>query len=124
MGRTGFGNEIAEFPQFLQFLFNGESDMDSQPEAKNLRAQVLISGRVQGVSFRWFTQRKAQALGLTGWVRNLWDGRVEAVFEGEEAAVRQAVAWCHTGEPPARVSQVEVAYQPATGEFRSFRITG
>jgi acylphosphatase len=101
-----------------------EHPMASQPEAKNLRAHVFISGRVQGVSFRWFTQRQAQELGLTGWVRNLWDGRVEAVFEGEAEAVRQAVAWCHTGESPARVSHVDVTYAPYTGEFRSFRVTG
>jgi acylphosphatase len=98
--------------------------MDPQAETKNLRAHVFISGRVQGVSFRWFTQRKAQELGLTGWVRNLWDRRVEAVFEGEAEAVRQAVAWCHTGDPPARVSQVDITYSPPTGEFKSFRVTG
>lgn len=97
--------------------------MDSSSEAKTLRAHVFISGRVQGVSFRWFTQRKAQELSLTGWVRNLWDGRVEAVFEGEAGAVRQAVAWCYTGEPPARVSDVDVTYAPFTGEFHSFRVT-
>ncbi|MBI1878210.1 MAG: acylphosphatase [Chloroflexi bacterium] len=88
-----------------------------------IRAHVFISGRVQGVNFRWFTQRKAEALGLTGWVRNLWDRRVEAVFEGNESAVRQAVAWCHTGEPPARVTNVEVTYSPATSEFDTFGIT-
>lgn len=98
--------------------------MNSHPEEKNLRAHVFISGRVQGVSFRWFTQRKAQELKLTGWTRNLWDGRVEAVFEGKAEAVRQAVAWCHHGEPPARVSEVDVTYAPYTGEFSSFRITG
>jgi acylphosphatase len=78
---------------------------------------------VQGVNFRWFTQRKAQQLGLTGWVRNLWDGRVEAVFEGAENPVRQAVSWCHTGEQPARVDNVEITYGRPTGEFNSFRIT-
>lgn len=86
------------------------------------RAHVFISGRVQGVSFRWFTQRQAQKLGLAGWVKNLWDGRVEAVFEGEEAVVRQAVAWCRHGDPPARVEDVEVQYEPATGEFRGFNV--
>ena len=90
---------------------------------KTIRAHVYISGRVQGVSFRWYTQNKAQSLGLTGWVRNLWDGRVEAVFEGPEAAVREAVAWCRRGERPARVDDVEVNYEVATGEFRRFRIT-
>ena len=98
--------------------------MDSQAEEKKLQAHVFISGRVQGVSFRWFTQHKAQQLGLTGWVRNLWDRRVEAVFEGDAEAVRQAVAWCHTGEPPARVSHVEVTYGPASGQFNTFRVTG
>jgi len=92
-------------------------------DTKNSRAHVFISGRVQGVSFRWYTQRKAQELGLTGWVRNLWDGRVEAIFEGPEEAVRQAVAWCRHGDPPARVENTEVKYQEPTGEFRHFRIT-
>lgn len=98
--------------------------MGSHTEATTLRAHIFISGRVQGVSFRWFTQRKAVELGLTGWVRNLWDGRVEAVFEGEEEAVRQGVTWCHAGEPPARVNHVEVTYHPPTAEFHSFRIIG
>lgn len=92
-------------------------------DQKNIRAQVFISGRVQGVSFRWHTQRKAQQLGLTGWVRNLWDGRVEAVFEGPEKLVRQAVAWCRHGDPPARVDNIDVTYQDASNEFRHFRIT-
>ena len=97
--------------------------MTDQSEKKQVRAHVYISGRVQGVSFRWNTQHQAQQLGLTGWVKNLWDGRVEAVFEGEEPAVRQAVAWCHKGDRPARVDNVEVHYGQPTGEFRSFRIT-
>ena len=97
--------------------------MGSSTEVKTLRAHVFISGRVQGVSFRWFTQRKAQELGLTGWVRNLWDGRVEAVFEGDAGPVRQAVAWCHTGEPPARVTDVDVTYAPFSGKFHNFRVT-
>jgi acylphosphatase len=87
------------------------------------RAHVLVSGRVQGVNFRWYTQRKAQELELTGWVRNLWDGRVEAIFEGEEQAVRRVVDWCHMGAPSARVHEVEVHYGEPTGEFSRFRIT-
>ena len=97
--------------------------MSIQEDPALIRAHVYISGRVQGVSFRWYTQNRAQKLGLTGWVRNLWDGRVEAVFEGPEADVRQAVAWCHQGERPSRVEKVEATYQAATGEFRRFRIT-
>ncbi|HMQ50466.1 MAG TPA: acylphosphatase [Anaerolineae bacterium] len=91
-------------------------------EEKATRAHVFISGRVQGVGFRYSTRLKAQALDLTGWVKNLWDGRVEALFEGPEPAVRQAVAWCRHGDPPARVEQIEVTYGPASGEFHDFRV--
>jgi acylphosphatase len=97
--------------------------VNNQSQANLLRAHVFVSGRVQGVNFRWYTQRKAQDLNLTGWVRNLWDGRVEAIFEGQEKAVRAAVAWCHTGAPSARVDNVEVNYEEPTGEFNRFRIT-
>ncbi len=96
--------------------------MDDQAETTT-RAHVFISGRVQGVNFRWYTQRTAHRLNLTGWARNLWDGRVEAIFEGPDKAVRQAVAWCHHGDPPARVDNVEVIYEEPSGEFGSFRIT-
>ena len=97
--------------------------MTEEPQSVSLRAHVFVSGRVQGVNFRWYTQRKAQELGLTGWVRNLWDGRVEAIFEGEEKAVRRAVDWCHVGAPSAWVDDVEVSYEEPTGEFSRFRIT-
>jgi acylphosphatase len=83
---------------------------------------LFISGRVQGVNFRYYTQRKAQQWRLTGWVRNLWDGRVEAVFEGSEEAVHKAVSWCHVGPPLAEVDAVDVSYAPASGEFTAFRI--
>ena len=87
------------------------------------RAHVFVSGRVQGVSFRWYTQRKAQELELTGWVRNLWDGRVEAIFEGDKETVQQVVSWCHRGDPPARVEDIDISYEAPTGEFKGFRIT-
>ena len=86
------------------------------------RAHVFISGHVQGVSFRWYTQRKAVELGLTGWVCNLWDGRVEAIIEGKEDAVQQMVSWCHAGPPVARVDRVQVSHEEPTGKFTSFRI--
>lgn len=99
------------------------NSLDDKAKMTPARAHVYISGRVQGVNFRWYTQRQAQILGLTGWVRNLWDGRVEAVFEGDEAAVQRAVNWCHNGPPSARVDEVEVKYEEPTGEFRGFQIT-
>ncbi len=89
-----------------------------------IRATLTIHGRVQGVCFRFYTQEQAEELGLTGWVRNTWGRTVEAVFEGEESAVRSMVAWCHRGPSHADVSKVDVAYSDATGEFGEFRVTG
>jgi acylphosphatase len=86
------------------------------------RYRVLISGRVQGVCFRANTWDKARSRGLTGWVRNLPDGRVEAVFEGEEAAAEAMREWCRTGTPPARVNHLETYEESPTGEFTDFQI--
>lgn len=86
------------------------------------RAHLYVSGDVQGVGFRWNARQRAQELGLTGWVRNLHDGRVEAVFEGPEEKVREAVNWCHKGSRPARVDDIDVSYKEATREFKEFRI--
>ncbi|MGH2711713.1 MAG: acylphosphatase [Actinomycetota bacterium] len=72
------------------------------------RARVLVSGRVQGVFFRQRTIRLARSADCSGWVRNLPDGRVEAVFEGPEDAVEQLVAWCREGPEHASVEDVEV----------------
>jgi acylphosphatase len=78
--------------------------------AEMARAHALIEGRVQGVFFRSFTKDEARARGLTGWVRNLPDGRVEAVFEGERDTVEDMLNWCHKGPPYAYVHQVEVTW--------------
>lgn len=85
-------------------------------------AHVFVSGMVQGVSFRYYTMQAAGHLGVTGWVRNLPDGRVEAVFEGEQDALDRMLAWCHDGPRSARVEHVEILPQSWTGEFESFRI--
>ena len=79
------------------------------------RAHVYASGRVQGVYYRASTREAARDRGVDGWVRNLDDGRVEAVFEGPEAAVEGMVEWCHEGSPRARVEDVEVAYEDPEG---------
>jgi acylphosphatase len=94
----------------------GEGVMDRK------RVRVLISGWVQGVFFRAYTRDAALREGLTGWVRNLADGRVEAVFEGDADRVDRMIAWCHQGSPGSRVDHVEVLPQPYQGEFRSFEI--
>jgi acylphosphatase len=87
------------------------------------RARLFVTGRVQGVNFRWHTQRRATELGLTGIVRNLPDGRVEAIFEGPAEAVRKAIQWCRVGPSSARVDNVEIHDEEPTGEFRDFRTT-
>ena len=87
-----------------------------------VRAHVYISGFVQGVFFRAHTRRKARELGITGWVRNLRDGRVEAVFEGEEEKVSTLIEWCKRGPPGAVVEKVDVTFEPPSGSFKSFEI--
>jgi acylphosphatase len=89
----------------------------------NARAHIVISGRVQGVAFRIATVEEAQRLGLDGWVRNLRDGRVEALVEGERPKVEALVAWCHHGPPPARVMDVQVSWEPAQGGLGPFDIS-
>lgn len=86
------------------------------------RAQIIVSGRVQGVFFRDNTRRWAAALGLTGWVRNLWDGRVEAVAEGEREKVEELIDRLRTGPPLARVESVDVTWGEYKGEFPDFRV--
>ncbi len=82
---------------------------------------VIIKGRVQGVSFRYWTRTEARGLGLSGWVRNRADGSVEAVFRGAQADVEQMIARCHEGPRAARVDGVEVA-ECEDGGFDDFEI--
>ncbi|EMA68131.1 acylphosphatase [Halorubrum aidingense JCM 13560] len=79
------------------------------------RAHVFVSGRVQGVYYRATTRDTAREKGVDGWVRNLDDGRVEAVFEGPEATVREMVDWCETGSRAAEVDAVDVEYEESEG---------
>jgi acylphosphatase len=85
---------------------------------------VLVAGRVQGVGFRYSAQKVAQQHGLSGWVRNRADGRVEAIVEGANAAVRAFLAWCQRGPIGSGVTDVQVTWQPYHGEFQGFRIVG
>jgi len=80
-----------------------------------VRAHVYISGKVQGVGYRLSTQSEAVKLGIKGWVRNVPDGRVEAVFEGEQQAVDQIIQWCHQGPRAAVVKEVQVEYETPEG---------
>lgn len=90
---------------------------------KQIRAKAFISGRVQGVAYRYWTESKASSLGLSGYVRNLPDGRVEAVFQGEPAVVDQMLEMLKQGPPAARVDNVDVARSDAIGgEFEGFMV--
>lgn len=88
----------------------------------NSRVLLRITGRVQGVFFRQSTRDTACRLGLNGWVRNCPDGSVEALFEGDAAAVQQAIEWCRQGPPAARVDSLACNWQPFRNEFSHFEI--
>lgn len=90
---------------------------------EKVRAHVIIEGRVQGVFFRAYTQDEARRRKVFGWVKNRYDGGVEAVFEGEKDAVQRLIEWCYYGPPSARVENVEVTWEDYAGEFKSFSIT-
>ena len=90
--------------------------------AEKARLHVLIEGRVQGVFFRAATRDEARKWGLKGWVRNLADGRVEALFEGEKGALAAMLAWCKKGPPYAYVDVVEEDWQPYQGDLGDFRV--
>ena len=87
-----------------------------------VRAHVLISGRVQGVFFRAYTERAAHERAVTGWVMNTRDGRVEAVLEGSKEQVEDMIRWCHQGSPHSRVAEVNVDWEEYTGEFKNFSV--
>jgi acylphosphatase len=86
------------------------------------RAYVLITGRVQGVMFRESTRQEAQKHQVSGMVRNIPDGRVEAIFEGSLDGVQAMVEWVHHGPPSARVEEVQVLWETYRGDFPNFRI--
>lgn len=87
-----------------------------------VRAEARFTGLVQGVSFRAYTVEFARSRGLTGWVRNLHDGTVGAVFEGEREDIEEVVRQLREEHPHARVEQVEISWAPATGQFDAFAI--
>jgi acylphosphatase len=87
-----------------------------------LRKHVYLSGRVQGVYFREHTCQMAKKLKITGWVRNLRDGRVEAIFEGSKSAVAEMLRWCNQGPPAAIVEKIEETNEAYRGDFPDFKI--
>lgn len=93
--------------------------MNSTPER---RMHAKVTGRVQGVGFRYFVLREAQSLGLTGWVRNRWDGSVEVVAEGDIEGLRSLAGVLKKGPPSSSVTEVDTDLQAASGEFGSFHV--
>jgi acylphosphatase len=89
---------------------------------KLVRLHACVYGRVQGVNFRYYTQREAQALELVGWVANRFDGSVEVVAEGEKPALQKLLVFLQRGPPSARVDRVEPEWSKASGEFNRFRV--
>jgi acylphosphatase len=87
-----------------------------------VRRRIVISGLVQGVAFRYYTRAKAREAGATGWVKNLPDGRVEALIEGSFSVVEEVIRWCRKGPPASRVDDIKIYEEPATGEFSEFDI--
>jgi acylphosphatase len=86
------------------------------------RAHVFIEGRVQGVCYRAFTRELAFSLGIKGWVRNLYDGRVEAVFEGKKELVDKAIKGCYAGPPGSSVTNIEVKWETFIGDQKGFSV--
>lgn len=88
----------------------------------SVRAHLFVTGQVQGVFFRSETRRRATTLNVTGWVRNLQDGRVEVLFEGTPENVDALIAFCRRGPSGAKVVHTRVFFERHTGEFKDFRI--
>lgn len=89
---------------------------------EKVRARVRVVGHVQGVYFRYFTQQKAEELGVCGWVRNREDGSVECLLEGEKEEVQGLIRWLHRGPRGARVDGVTTQWEPYQGDQKGFSI--
>lgn len=94
--------------------------MDNSQSKVRLHAKII--GRVQGVSYRYYTQLKALEIGLSGWVRNLPDGSVELMVEGSSADVKTLIDWCQIDPSMADVVDIQLDSYPATGEYKGFEI--
>jgi acylphosphatase len=89
---------------------------------ESVRAHILIEGQVQGVFYRAFTRNLAAKLGLNGWVKNLYDGRVEAVLEGQRELIEQAIGECRKGPAGSSVKNIDIQWEDPSGEYKGFEI--
>ena len=95
---------------------------EQEQEPTRARLRAVVQGYVQGVSFRYYTQRRAKELGLTGYVRNLWDGSVEVLAEGPRRDVEELLAFLYVGPRTAEVTQVDVQWSAPSGEYGRFEV--
>ena len=91
-------------------------------DIEQTRLHANVYGRVQGVGFRAFVVETGVTLGATGWARNKWDGSVEVVAEGDRQTLESLLAALHRGPRMAKVTRVDVEWQPASGEFNAFHV--
>lgn len=103
-------------------MSSSSSDKKKLNDNKKIRAHVFIQGKVQGVYFRQNTMIVAARYGVTGWVRNLKDGRVEVILEGSEIDVGKVIEWCRVGPAKAIVNDFVIEYQSYIGEFQEFKV--
>ena len=122
MGWFVFGIGIVCWIEFVNRIANNKGKSWVMSDIEMIRVHAFVRGRVQGVSFRYYTLMKANELGVRGWVRNLRDRRVEVVAEGERGILEHFVVFLHEGSPEAQVEDVAVDWSEATGEFTQFQI--
>ena len=89
---------------------------------RDIKVHIFLYGRVQGVAFRYYTKVMADKLGVKGWIRNLPDGKVEAIIEGDRDKVTRMIEWCKKGPSMAFVEDINIDWLPYTGEFKRFSI--
>lgn len=103
-------------------IFSKKEKNKSREAEEKLRAHLFVSGKVQAVFYRETTKKKAEKLGVSGWVKNLRDSRVEAIFEGNKLSVEKMVNWARKGPFWAKVEALDVVWEDYTGQFSSFEI--
>src|SRR5258708_6982884 len=96
--------------------------MESSRETERVQLHIFAGGRVQGVGFRMYTKKEAEALKLSGWIKNLPDGRVEIIVQGKESRLQRFIKWCQKGPPSARVADLEIERSIVSKLYASFEI--
>ena len=108
---------------YLKLYINTMNDLDRNKNSQvKIRGHIVVNGKVQGVYFRQNAQRICSEYGVTGWVRNVENGSVEAILEGDKSSVEDAISWFKVGPPNAHVEKIDLKYDSYSGEFQDFKI--